>query len=167
MTQTQKIISYALNTDKPLAGTRVYISKESEGISFDKPFCGAYGKLFLKEMIFSVPQGIFVDLSAPLRDDITSEQVAEYVAKFLSKKNIEGRSVEFGGDSMTYLTMDDRFEIVKKLESCEKKPFCVIFEYDYITAEYTLEKFEKKPTTFFNDGPQSYEEVISLELDKA
>ncbi len=167
MTQIQKIIAHTLNTDKISAGTRVYVSEESDGISFDDPFCGAYGKLYIKEKIFAVPCGIFIDLTAPLRDDITSEQLAEYVTRFLSEKNIEGRTVEFGGDSMTYLTMDDRFEIVRKLENHEKKPFCVIFEYDYITAEYTLEKFGKKPTTFFNDGPQSYEEVVSLALDKA
>ncbi len=167
MTQTQKIIANALNTEDFSVGTRVYISEESEGISFEDSLCGAYGKLFLNEKIFAVPEGVFVDLTAPLRDDITSVQIADYVEKVLSEKDIAGKSVEFGGDSMTYLTMEDRKEIVRKLGDCEKKPFCVIFEYDYITAGYTLEKFGKKPTTFFNDGPEGYGEIICLSLDKA
>ena len=167
MTQTQKIIADALNKKAISAGTRVFISEESESISFEDSLCGAYGKLFLNEKIFAVPEGVFVDLTAPLRDDITSLQIADYVGKILSEKDIAGKSVEFGGDSMTYLTMEDRTEIVRKLGGCEKKPFCVIFEYDYITAGYTLERFGKKPATFFNDGPESYDEIICLSLDKA
>lgn len=167
MTQTQKIIADALNTKSITADTRVYISEESHGISFQDSLCGAYGMLFLKEKIFSVPHGVFIDLAAPLRDDITSGALAEYIVSFLSEKDISGKSIEFGGDSMTYLTMEDRTEIVRSFENCDKKPFCIIFEYDYITAEYTLEHFGKKPVTFFNDGPGSYDEIISLELDKA
>lgn len=167
MTQTQKIIARALGAATVSAGTRVYITEETDGISFSDPLCGAYGKLFLDQKIFGVPQGIFVDLTCPLRYDATSEIVAEYIADLLSNYDIENKAIEFGGDSMTYLTMDDRFEIVKKLSSCEKKPFSVIFEYDYITAEYTMSRFSKKPVTFFNDGPQFFENVISLPLDKA
>lgn len=167
MTQTQKIIARSLGVDLIEAETRVYISEEASAISFSDKLCGAYGRLYLEQKIFSVPQGIFVDLRAPLRNNASSEKIAEYIVHFLAKHDIKGKSVEFGGDSMTYLTMDDRFAITEKLANCENKPFCVIFEYDYITAEYTLEKFGKKPTTFFNDGPQSYVEVIRLDIDKA
>lgn len=167
MTQTQKIIATALGVKDISSGTRVYISEQSDGISFYEPICGAFGKLFIKDKIFTVPESIFIDLTAPLRYDVTSEEIAEYIKTVLSKKDITAKALEFGGDSMTYLTMDDRIEIVKALSECEKKPFCVIFEYDYITAEYTLEHFSKKPVTFFNDGPQFFEEVISLALDKA
>ena len=167
MTQTQKIIARTLGADNITAGARVYISESTDAVSFDEKLCGAYGKLFLKEKIFTVPEGIFIDLEAPLRNDITSEKIADFVADFISKLDVEGKSLEFGGDSMTYLTMDDRFAVVEKLLDLEKKPFCVIFEYDYITAEYTFEHFGKKPETFYNDGPQSYEQVVTLELDKA
>ncbi len=166
MTQTQKIIARSLGTDNITAGTRAYISEESSAISFDDKLCGAYGKLYLNEKIFSVPKGIFIDLEAPLRNDAQSCEIAEYVAEFLSNHDIEGNSVEFGGDSMTYLTMDDRFAVVEKLQTFSKKPFCVIFEYDYITAEYTIEHFGKKPETFYNDGPQYFSQVVTLELDK-
>ena len=167
MTQTQKIIASAINSQSIGVGTRVYVTQEGDGISFDDSLCGAYGKLFVKDKIFSVPSSVFVDLTAPVRYDATSADIATYIAEFLSGYDIENKSVEFGGDSMTYLTMDDRFEIVKKLTEGTKKPFSVIFEYDYITAEYTLSHFSKKPVTFFNDGPQFFDEVISLSLDKA
>ena len=166
MTQTQKIIADALGT--PVAvGKRVYIKEEKGSVSFSDKLCGAYGKLFLAENIFEVPCGIFVDLCGALRNDATKEDVANYILQTLEKKDISQKSVEFGGDSMTYLTMEDRFAVVEKLMQSEKKPFCITFEYDYITAEYTLEKFGKKPQTFFNDGPASYEEIIALSLDKA
>jgi len=166
MTQTQKIIARTLGADNITDGARVYISENTDAISFDEKLCGAYGRLFLEEKIFTVPAGVFIDLEAPLRNDVTKEEIAGYIADFISKLDVEGRSLEFGGDSMTYLTMDDRFAVAEKLLALEKKPFCVIFEYDYITAEYTMEHFGKKPETFYNDGPQSYEQVVTLELDR-
>ena len=164
MTQTQRIIASALNRPDITSGTRVYVKEAHPAIS-TVAFCGAYGRLYLKDSTFTVPEGVFINLDGALRNDATSDEVAEYVAKFLSDEELCNISVEFGGDAMGYLTMDDRISVTKKL--CESGlPFSVIFECDYITAEYVSEALGEKPVAFYNDGPQSFKKVITLDLGK-
>lgn len=165
MTQTQKIISAALKNADIKSGMKVYIKEQYPAIS-DTPFCGAYGRLYLKEKAFTVPEGVFINLDGALRNDAKSCDIAEYIYTSLKKEDLSGFSVEFGGDSMGYLTMDDRIEVVKALEKSDVSPFCVIFECDYITAQYTLETLKEKTVAFYNDGPQNFMKIITLDISK-
>lgn len=166
MTQVQKIIAGCLGKNLVTPGDRVYItdSKCTDAISHGDKFCGAYGRIFACNQPFNVPKGIFIDLRGVLRNDATSLDVAQYIYTTLKNEISCDISLEFGGDSMTFLNMDDRFEITKTLTDCANPPFAVIFEYDYVTVEYTMEKFGKKPAVFFNDGPESYIKVFPLDL---
>jgi homoaconitase/3-isopropylmalate dehydratase large subunit len=163
MTQTQRIIASSLKNPSVKDGMRVYIKENHPALS-DDSLCGAYGKLCLKENPLVVPKGVFVNLDGALRNDVSGEEIAQYVLSFLQKEALCGLSVEFGGDSMGYLTMNERIEIVKTLSNSRISPFCVIFECDYITAEYTLETFGEKPSAFYNDGPESFEKILVLNL---
>ncbi len=165
MTQTQKIISAALKKADIKSGIRVYIKEPHIAIS-DIPFCGAYGRLYLKEKAFTVPDGVFINLDGALRNDAKSCDIAEYIYTSLKNEGLLGLSVEFGGDSMGYLTMDDRIEVVKALVDQNISPFCVIFECDYITAQYTLETLKEKTAAFYNDGPQNFKKIITVDLSK-
>ena len=165
MTQTQKIISAALKLTDIKAATEVYIKDSHVAIS-DDPFCGAYGRLYLKEKAFTVPEGVFINLDGALRNNAESCDVAQHIHNFLKKEKLCGLSVEFGGDSMGYLTMDDRTEVVKALTDAEISPFCVIFECDYITAEYTNSVLKEKTAAFYNDGPQNFKKIITIDLSK-
>lgn len=165
MTQTQKIISAVLKKADIKSGMRVYIKDPHTAIS-DDPFCGAYGRLYLKEKVFTVPEGVFINLDGALRNNAESCEIAQYIHSFLKKEKLCGLSVEFGGDSMGYLTMDDRIEVVKTLENTDVSPFCVIFECDYITAEYTLGTLKEKTVAFYNDGPQNFKKIITVDLSK-
>ena len=142
MTQVQKIIASALGAESLERGKRIYIKKKENfgGISFDDKLCGV------------------------LRNDAGSMEVAEYFKKSLKRENFSGMTVEIGGDSMSYLTMDDRFAVVKAMNELSAVPFCTVFECDYITAEYTLENLLEKPAAFFNSGPQNYERIIRIDL---
>lgn len=166
MTQVQKIIASALGAESLERGKRIYIKKKENfgGISFDDKLCGAYGKVYIDSEVFSVPDGIFIDLCGVLRNDAGSMEIAEYFKKSLKRENFSGMTVEIGGDSMSYLTMDDRFAVVKAMNELSAVPFCTVFECDYITAEYTLENLLEKPAAFFNSGPQNYERIIRIDL---
>lgn len=166
MTQTQKILSALLGKNTICTGDRVYITEEkcTDACSCSDKACGAYGRLYIPTEPFSVPAGIFIDLRGVLRNDAESGDIAQFVCEKLKGEFSPSVSVEFGGDSMTFLNMDDRFSVVKALNSQEDAPHNVIFECDYITAEYTLENFGKKPAAFFNDGPKSYIKIIPLDL---
>lgn len=165
MTQTQKILSAVLKKADIKSGMRVYIREPHPAIS-DDHICGAYGKLYLKEKAFTVPDGVFINLDGALRNDVKSCEVAEYIYAYLKKEKLCGLSVELGGDSMGYLTMDDRIEVVKTLINSDISPFCVIFECDYITAQYTLEILKEKTAAFYNDGPQNFKKVITVDISK-
>jgi homoaconitase/3-isopropylmalate dehydratase large subunit len=164
MTQTQRIISDCLKNAEINVGTRVYITENHPAIS-EAPLCGAYGKLYLKKNPLTIPKGVFINLDGALRNDITSEEISAYILRFLKKEALCGLSVEFGGDAMGYLTMEDRLSIVKTLYESDISPFCVIFECDYITAEYTSEMLKEKTVAFYNDGPESFEKIITLNLE--
>lgn len=168
MTQIQKIIASCLGKANSHSGERVYItqSQNPDACSFTDKLCGAYGKIFIEKEPFAVPEGIFVDLRGVLRNDVQSTEIADFICKKLKDQFIVPCSAEFGGDSMTFLNMEDRFAVIKSLYSLKAPPTHAVFECDYITAEYTLEKFGKKPAAFFNDGPNSYLKVLPLDLSE-
>ena len=136
--------------------------KNSDKLSSD-PVCGAFGALsdeLLNDMT-TIPESVFVNLDGALRDDASDDDVAGYIRDFLEKSSVEGLCIEFGGDSLTYLTMDDRFATVRELSRI--KPFCVLFESDFNTALYLEQKGMRAPM-FLNDGPENYKKVIDLSL---
>ena len=168
MTQTQKIIAAYLGKNFVAPDERIYITNNNspDATSLTDKYCGAYGRLYINGKPFNVPKGIFIDLTGVLRNDATSSDAANFILAKLQNLLSSDISVEFGGDSMTFLTMDDRFEITSALLECNTPPMFVTFEYDYITAEYTMCNFGKKPAVFFNDGPESYLKIVSVDLSE-
>lgn len=164
MTQIQKIIAFSAGKQHVLPGEKVKIDTENGAISSKDTLCGVYGALYAETKDITVPDGIFVDLCGALRDDAKSCEVADFLFEKLKGKIRSDISIEFGGDSMTYLTAEDRVCTIKAFEKADIRPFSVSFECDYIAAEYTFEKFGTKPRAFYNDGPQSYAEVIHVDI---
>ncbi len=162
MTSVQKIISGAAGKLIPVGGSATLLESEYPNISFCDRLCGAYGSLYLDSLCFVVPKGIFCDLTGALRNDVTTEGIAEYFHRFFSQEGDYGTSLEIGGDSLSYLTMDDRFAIGSKLS--ELGFFAVIFECDFQSVEYVYENFGYRQKGVFNDGPDSYEKIISLDI---
>lgn len=164
MTILEKIIARA--TDGKVSQRGKILSPDDivlrDKLSSDA-LCGAYGALCsdcVSESV-TVAESVFVNLDGALRDDASEQELAEYIKGELAKENIAGLCVEFGGDSLTYLTMNDRFAIVRELLG--ESPFCVIFESDFNTALFLEERKERVPM-FLNDGPHNYKKVITLNL---
>lgn len=164
MTQIQKIIAFSSGKQSVLPGEKVSLVKADGAVSATDTLCGIYGALYTEKNEITVPEGIFIDLCGALRDDAKSPEVAEFLFEKLKDKIQPDISLEFGGDSMTYLTADDRAETIKAFLGHVIRPFSVSFECDYIAAEYKLEKFGTKPRAFYNDGPESYTEVIHVDI---
>ena len=119
MTGVQKILARAAKKPTLFVGEDLILPETAPGISYDDPACGAYGSLFLPRGKIRVPRGIFIDLCGALRDDVTSDAVAEYLVSlcrpYLAVRSAPLVAPEFGGDSLTYLTIDDRLATAKKL----------------------------------------------------
>ncbi len=73
-------------------------------------------------------------------------------------------SMEFGGEGMSNLTMDDRFTVANMaIEAGAKNG---IFEADEITLQYIKEHSSRKPLTYKADDEAEYERVYEIDLDQ-
>lgn len=162
MTGCQKILARAANLPNVSAGQSIILSNETTNISKTDPFCGAYGFLFCPQQTVRVPHGVFIDLGGALRNDATSEEVANFLFSRINAYRSPDTAIEIGGDSLTYLTLPDRFETVKRLTQgggC----FGVLFECDFSAVNYCHENdLTLRPA--FNDGAQDFLAVISVDL---
>ncbi len=162
MTSVQKIISTAVGHAASIGECVELCNTEYNNISFSDRLCGAYGNIFLCSNSFYVPRGIFCDLTGALRNDVTTEEIAEYFVSFFEELCDKDICIEIGGDSLSYLTMDDRIAVTEKLSSLSF--FGVMFECDFLSVGYVYDNFGLRQKGVFNDGPEFYDKVIPLDL---
>lgn len=167
MTGVQKILARAAKKPTLFVGEELILPETAPGISSDDPACGAYGSLFLHGGKIRVPRGIFIDLCGALRDDVTSAAVAEYLVSlcrpYLAVRSAPLVAPEFGGDSLTYLTIEDRLETAKRLID-EHLGFAPLFECDFVAAQYAEEKGLPRLAPLFNDSPDDFEAIVRADL---
>lgn len=177
MTGVQKILARAANCSEVSVGQSIVLaqgvlsqgvlsqgvlSQGAANLSDTDPYGGAYGFLYCPQRAVTVPRGIFVDLGGALRNDATSEEVANHLHACLCDILAPDIAVEIGGDSLTYLTMDDRHKTVERL-TVGNACFGVLFECDYLAVTYAHEHgLLLRPA--FNDGVQDFEAVLSVDL---
>ncbi len=165
MTILQKIIGYSTGKDTRVG--EVFFKEDinnSAKLSYSDRLCGAYGALFVGDMQtgVTIPESVFINLDGTVRYDAKSSEVAFFIKEQLLNLGVEGLCLEFGGDSLTYLTMQDRLCIAEKLS--ELSPFCILFESDFNTVMYIQEHGMPEAPMFLNDGEHNYKKVITLNL---
>ena len=91
----------------------------------------------------------------------------DIILHIIGKLGVDGalyRSMEFTGDGVQHLTMDDRFTICNMaIEAGAKNG---IFPVDDQTLEYIKEHSEKPYQVFEADADAEYEEVIEIDLSQ-
>ena len=175
MTGVQKILARAAGKAHVSAGMTVVLPEKAVGIDSDDAACGAYGSLFLPksdstaERKIRVPNGIFLDLGGVLRNDVTSAEVADFLFSlclpYLVTRQSPKIAPEFGGDSLTYLTMADRLATAERfvLSGCG---FAPLFECDFVAAQYVAERGFAPIRAVFNDSPDDFAAVVTADLGK-
>lgn len=112
---------------------------------------------------FKVPSAIKVVLRGTLPEFVSGKDV---ILHLIGKIGVDGaryRSLEFTGDGVGALSMDDRFCIANMAIECGAKNG--IFPVDDKTLEYISGRTDRQPRIFEADEDAEYDETIEINLN--
>ena len=113
---------------------------------------------------FKVPAAIKFDLKGKLPANCSGKDV---ILSIIGQIGVDGalyKSMEFTGEGVASLSMDDRLCICNMaIEAGAKNG---IFPVDDITREYMKGRTEREPVEFSADADAEYEQVIEIDLSK-
>ena len=110
---------------------------------------------------FKVPAAIRVNLTGTLRPDCCGKDVILRLIGTLGVDGANYMSLEFGGEGLSCLNMDDRFTVANMAVEAGAKNG--IFEVDGQTENYLAQRV-KRPARKFSADPDSYERTVELNL---
>lgn len=111
---------------------------------------------------FKVPSAIKVNVTGKMGKWVSGKDL---ILHLIGKIGVDGalyRSLEFTGDGIANLSMDDRFCIANMAIECGAKNG--IFPVDEKTLEYMKGRTDRKPVIFTADEDAVYDEVINIDL---
>lgn len=111
---------------------------------------------------FKVPSAIKVNVTGKFNKWVSGKDL---ILHLIGKIGVDGalyRSLEFTGDGIANLSMDDRFCIANMAIECGAKNG--IFPVDEKTLEYMKGRTDRKPVIFTADEDAVYDEVINIDL---
>ena len=113
---------------------------------------------------FKVPSAIKFNLTGKLPANCSGKDVILYI---IGKIGVDGalyRSMEFTGEGVATLSMDDRLCICNMaIEAGAKNG---IFPVDDVTMEYLNGRSERGPVVYEADADAEYEKVVDIDLSK-
>lgn len=113
---------------------------------------------------FKVPSAIKFELSGKLPANCSGKDV---ILTIIGKIGVDGalyKSMEFAGEGVKSLSMDDRLCICNMaIEAGAKNG---IFPVDDVTIEYMKDRCEREPKIFEADADAEYESVIAINLSE-
>ena len=125
--------------------------------STDMAVAMAHGKAW-----FKVPRAMQIKLRGKLRQWVSGKDVILHI---IGKIGVDGalyKSMEFTGDGVAALSMDDRLCICNMaIEAGAKNG---IFPVDAKTLQYIADHSQKKPVTFAADANAEYDDVMDIDL---
>ncbi len=113
---------------------------------------------------FRVPSAIKVNLTGSLKSNVSGKDVILTLIGMIGVDGALYKSLEFVGEGVKNLSMDDRFCICNMaIEAGAKNG---IFPVDEKTLEYLDARCERKPVVIEADSDAEYERVIDVDLSK-
>ena len=111
---------------------------------------------------FKVPSAIKFNLKGKLNKYISGKDVILHIIGMIGVDGALYKSMEFGGEGLKNLTIDDRLCIANMaIEAGAKNG---IFEVDEITLDYVSERSKRKPVIYKADEDAVYDEVYDIDL---
>lgn len=113
---------------------------------------------------FKVPSALKIVITGKFQKYVSGKDV---ILHLIGKIGVDGaryRSLEFTGDGIRNLSMDDRFCIANMAIECGAKNG--IFPVDEKTLAYMAGRTDRKPVIFEADADAEYDEVIEINLDE-
>lgn len=113
---------------------------------------------------FKVPAAIKFNLTGSLPSNCSGKDVILTIIGMIGVDGALYRSMEFCGDGVSSLSMDDRLCICNMaIEAGAKNG---IFPVDNVTEEYMKGRCERTPVIYSADDDAEYERVIDIDLSK-
>ncbi|MDR0918744.1 MAG: 3-isopropylmalate dehydratase large subunit [Oscillospiraceae bacterium] len=120
--------------------------------------------MFSGKTWFKVPEAIQVNLTGSLNKYVSGKDVILHLIGLIGVDGALYKSLEFSGDGIVNLTMDDRLCIANMaIESGAKNG---IFPVDSITEEYMKNRVNRPYGIFSADSDAVYSERIDIDLSK-
>ena len=113
---------------------------------------------------FKVPSALKIVITGNFQKYVSGKDV---ILHLIGKIGVDGaryRSLEFTGDGIKNLSMDDRFCIANMAIECGAKNG--IFPVDEKTLAYMAGRTDRKPVIYEADADAEYDEVIEINLDE-
>ena len=111
---------------------------------------------------FKVPSAIKVELTGKPGPCISGKDVILHLIGEIGVDGALYQSLEFTGDGVASLSMDDRFTIANMaIEAGGKNG---IFPVDDITREYIRDRFQREPVVYEADPDAEYTRVVTIDL---
>lgn len=111
---------------------------------------------------FRVPSAIKFNLTGKLNPLVSGKDVILYIIGMIGVDGALYQSMEFQGEGIASLSMDDRFSIANMaIEAGAKNG---IFPVDEKTIEYMKGRAQHEPVVFAADDDAEYERVIDIDL---
>lgn len=113
---------------------------------------------------FKVPSSIKFNLSGKLGRFVSGKDLILHIIGMIGVDGALYKAMEFSGEGVSSLSMDDRFTIANMaIEAGAKNG---IFPVDERTLEYLEKSGAKKPLVFSSDEDAEYDEVYEIDLSK-
>lgn len=111
---------------------------------------------------FKVPSAIKFVLKNKPAKWISGKDIILHIIGMIGVDGALYKSMEFTGDGIQYLTMDDRFTIANMaIEAGGKNG---IFPVDDLCLQYIAEHSDREPVVYDADADAEYDEVIEIDL---
>lgn len=117
------------------------------------------GKVWLK-----VPSAIKFNLVGKPGKYISGKDVILYIIGLIGVDGALYKSIEFAGEGVKYMTMDDRFTICNMAIECGAKNG--VFPVDDVTMEYVKQSCNRTFDEMSAGDDSAYEQVIDIDLSK-
>ena len=111
---------------------------------------------------FKVPSAIRFELTGKPSEWVSGKDVILHIIGMIGVDGALYQSMEFGGDGLKYLSIDDRLTMANMaIEAGAKNG---IFEVDDVTLAYVKDRVYREFETFKADEDAKYERVIKVDL---
>ncbi len=111
---------------------------------------------------FKVPSAIKFELKGKLPKYVTGKDLILHIIGLIGVDGALYKSMEFTGEGVASLSMDDRFTVCNMaIEAGAKNG---IFPVDEKTMEYMKGRFKREPKIYEADADAEYERVIEIDL---
>ncbi len=116
------------------------------------------------ECWFKVPPAIKFILSGKPKKYVGGKDIILHIIGLIGVDGALYKSMEFFGEGIKYLSIDDRFTICNMaIEAGAKNG---IFPADEVALDYMKGRFKRKPQIYMPDSDAEYERVIDIDLSQ-